>query len=73
MESTRSEAVKTALDDFLNRFHKVAEEQEEGKPELFQLNRQTRRAMGYTAKHPLHNGLKQAVAARVETDRRILG
>ena len=67
MESTRSEAVKTALDDFLDRFRK------EDKPELFQLNRQARRAMGYTAKHPLHNRLKRTVAARVETDRRIRG
>ena len=72
MESTRTEAVKTALDDFLARFRKVAEEQE-GKPELFQLNRQTRRAMGYTARHPLHNRLKRTVAARVEADRRIRG
>ena len=53
-------------------FRKVAEEQED-KPELFQLNRRTRRAMGYTAKHPLHNRLKQTVAARVEADRRIRG
>ena len=67
MESTRSEAVKTALDDFLDRFRK------EDKPELFQLNRQARRAMGYTAKHPLHNRLKRTVAARVEADRRIRG
>ena len=72
MESTRTEAVKTALDDFLARFRKVAEEQE-GKPELFQFNRRTRRAMGYTAKHPLHNRLKRTVAARVEADRRIRG
>ena len=67
MESTRSEAVKTALDDFLDRFRK------EDKPELFQLNRQARRAMGYTAKHPLRNRLRRTVAARVETDRRIRG
>ena len=67
MESTRSEAVKTALDDFLDRFRK------EGKPELFQLNRQARRAMGYTAKHPLRDRLKRTVAARVEADRRIRG
>ena len=67
MESTRSEAVKTALDDFLGRFRK------EDKPELFQLNRQARRAMGYTAKHPLRNRLRRTVAARVETDRRIRG
>ena len=72
MESTRIEAVKTALDDFLDRFRKVAEGQED-KPELFQLNRQARRVMGYTAKHPLHNRLKRTVAARVEADRRILG
>ena len=72
MESTRSEAVKTALDDFLDRFRKVTEEQED-KPELFQLNRQTRRAMGYTAKHPLRDRLKRTVAARVETDQRIRG
>ena len=72
MEGTRTEAVKTALDDFLDRFRKVAEEQED-KPELFQLNRRTRRAMGYTAKHPLHNRLKRTVAARVETDLRIRG
>lgn len=72
MEGTRTEAVKTALDDFLDRFRKVAEEQED-KPELFQLNRRTRRAMGYTAKHPLYNRLKQTVAARVEADRRIRG
>ena len=67
MESTRSEAVKTALDDFLDRFRK------EDKPELFQLNRQARRAMGYTAKHPLRDRLKRTVAARVEADRRIRG
>lgn len=67
MESTRTEAVKTALDDFLDRFRK------EDKPELFQLNRQARRAMGYKAKHPLHNRLRRTVAARVETDRRIRG
>ena len=54
------------------RFRKVADEQED-KPELFQLNRRTRRAMGYTAEHQLHNRLKQTVAARVETDRRIRG
>ena len=67
MESTRIEGVKTALDDFLDRFRK------EDKPELFQLNRQARRAMGYTAKHPLRNRLKRTVAARVETDQRIRG
>ena len=67
MESTRSEAVKTALDDFLDRFRK------EDKPELFQLNRQARRAMGYTAKHPRRDRLKRTVAARVEADRRIRG
>ena len=71
MESTRIEDVKTALDDFLDRFRKV--EHEEGKPELFQLNRQARRAMGYTAKHPLRDRLKRTVAARVEADRRIRG
>lgn len=53
-------------------FRKGAEEQED-KPELFQLNRRTRRAMGYTAKHPLHNRLKRTVAARVGADRRIRG
>ena len=62
MESTRIEGVKTALDV-----------RKEDKPELFQLNRQARRAMGYTAKHPLRNRLKRTVAARVETDRRIRG
>ena len=67
MESTRIEGVKKALDDFLDRFRK------EDKPELFQLNRQARRAMGYTAKHPLHNRLRRTVAARVETDQRIRG